>query len=327
MTDSSIQRTVHLAIWSKYLPPELIEEFEKKSGIRVRISHYSSNEELMAKLETGSSEYDVILPSDYMVSVMIHLGLLRELDYHQLKNVQSLDPRFLKKSYDPDNRYALPYDWGTTGIAVDHSQYPGSVKSWKELFLKVDLAGRFSLLDDAREVIGAGLKALGHSLNSVDPVHLSQVKTLLLQVKPRVKLFTSEPLTPLLNREVAVAQIFMSDALQARAIQGQEIEYLVPQEGGTLWIDHLAIPRRAQHPIEAHSLIDFLLEPKTNAETVKRVWVGPANRSAIELLPSQFRNHTTLFPSPGFWSSLEMIQDLGASLVVWDRLWTEVKAR
>ena len=325
-TESPSSRTVHLAIWSNYLPPELIEEFEKRYGVQVRVSNYSSNEELMAKLQTGSSEYDVILPSDYMVSAMIHLGLLRELDYAQLKNFKSLDSRFLKKSYDPENRYALPYDWGTTGIAVDHSQYPGKIQSWKELFEKPDLAGKLSLLDDSREVIGAALKALGFSLNSVDPVQLNQAKALLVQVKRRVKSFTSEPLTPLLHREVAVAQIFMSDALQARAARGQEIEYLVPEEGGTLWIDHLAIPKRAKHPVEAHLLIDFFLEPKTNAETVKRVWVGPANREAIHLLPSKFRNDPQLFPAPQVWLSYEMIQDLGASLVIWDRLWTEFKA-
>ncbi len=325
--DAPLTRTVNLAIWSNYLPLELVQEFEKKHGIHVRISNYSSNEELMAKLQTGSSEYDVIVPSDYMVFEMIHLGLVRELDYTQLKNVKSLNPKFLKKAYDPENRFSLPYDWGTTGIAIDHSQYPGKIRSWKELFESSDLAGKLSLLDDSREVMGAALKALGYSLNSVNPVQLNEAKELLLKVKGRVKTFTSEPLTPLLNREIAVAQIYMSDALQVRAIRGDVIEYLIPQEGGTLWIDNLAIPKQAKHSAEAHVLLDFLLEPRTNAETVKRVWVGPANSEAIQLLPASYRNHHLLFPSVSVEATCEMIQDLGASLAVWDRIWTEFKTR
>ncbi len=320
-------RFVNLAIWSNYIPQELIREFEQKQGVQIRVSNYSSNEELMAKLQTGASEYDVIVPSDYMVFAMIQLGLLKELDYALLKNTKSLDPRFLKKSYDPENQYSLPYDWGTTGIAIDHSQYPGMIQTWKELFEKPDLAGKISLLDDSREVIGAALKSLGYSLNSADPVQLNQAKELLFKSKTRVKAFTSEPLTPLLSREIAVAQIFMSDALQARAMRGGDIEYLVPKEGGTLWIDHLAIPKNAKHLKEAYLLVDFLLEPKSNAETVKRVWVGPANRDAAQLLPSELRRNFLLFPPSAFFSRCEMIQDLGPALAVWDRLWTEFKAQ
>ena len=325
-SDATPLRSVNLAIWSNYLPTELLQEFEKKHGIQVRVSHYSSNEEVMAKLETGSSEYDLVVPSDYMVNAMIHLGLLRELDYSRLKNVKTLDPRFLKKNYDPENRYSLPYDWGSTGIVIDHAQYPGTITSWKELFERPDLAGKLSLLDDSREVIGAALKSLGYSLNSIDAKQLGQAKELLVKVKPRVKTFTSEPLTPLLNREVAVAQIFMSDALQVRAMRGEVIEYLIPREGGTLWIDHLVIPKQAKHPNEAHVLLDFLLEPKTNVETVKRVWVGPTNRETAQLLPPLLRENQHLFPPERSWSALEMIQDLGTSGVIWDRLWTEFKA-
>lgn len=317
---------VSLAIWSNYLPSELIQEFERSTGIQVKITHFSSNEELLAKLQTGSSEYDVIVPSDYTVFALIHLGLLSELDYQLIKNSKSLDPRFLRKSYDPENRYALPYDWGTTGIAINRDLYPGKIQSWRDLFENSDLNGKLSLLDDSREVIGAALKASGHRLNSVSPEELRLAKNLLLKVKSRLKALTSEPLIPLLNGEVAVAQIFMSDALQARATRGNAIEYFVPKEGGTLWLDYLAIPARAKHSVEAHRLIDFLLEPRVNAETVKRVWVGPANREAVRLLPLDLQKHPQLFPPESFWASLEMVQDLGSSTLLWDRLWTEFKA-
>src|SRR5262249_5007931 len=127
-------RVVNLAIWSNYVSPEMLAEFEKSSGIKVRISNYSSNEELLAKLQAGASGYDVAVPSDYMVFAMVKLGLLEPLDYAQLGNSKSLDAKFMKKAFDPENKFSVPYDWGTTGIAVNRDLYKGELKSWKQLF-------------------------------------------------------------------------------------------------------------------------------------------------------------------------------------------------
>jgi spermidine/putrescine transport system substrate-binding protein len=184
-------RVVNLAIWSNYITPELLAKFKEKTGIQVQISNYSSNEELLAKLQAGASGYDVAVPSDYMVFAMIKLGLLNELDYSRLSNAKWVDPKFFKKSYDPDNKYSVPYDWGTTGIAVNRTLYSGKIKGWNDLFQKEDLVGKFSLLDDAREVLGAALKAQKFSLNSKNPEELKKAKELLLKVRPRVKAFTS----------------------------------------------------------------------------------------------------------------------------------------
>jgi spermidine/putrescine transport system substrate-binding protein len=317
---------VNLAVWSNYIPQEVIQNFERQSGIKVRVSHYSSNEELLAKIQTGSSEYDLVVPSDYMVFVMIKLGLLHALDYSQLASSKFIDAKFLKKAYDPENKYSVPYDWGTTGIAINHALYPGEVRSWKDLLEKTDLAGKISLLDDARELIGAALKSLGYSMNSTRMTELLQAKQLLLKNKARVKTFTSEPLMALLNGEVAVSQIYMSDALQVRKLRGDQIEYVVPAEGGTLWIDNLVIPAHAQHVKEAHQFLSFLLEPQSNAETVKSVWVAPANREVFKLLPEAYQKNHLLFPASSVLARCEMIQDLGSFISEWDRIWTEFKA-
>jgi spermidine/putrescine transport system substrate-binding protein len=329
-SSSDQQSVVNLAIWSHYIPPELLEDFTNKTGIRVQVSNYSSNEELLAKLQAGASGYDVAVPSDYMVFAMSHLGLLVELAHSQLPNMASLDSRFLKRNFDPANRYSVPYDWGTTGIAVNTKLYPSSLKSWKELFEKEDLKGGFSLLDDAREVLGAALKSLGYSLNSKNLAELKQAQSLVLKARRRVKAYTSEPLTPLVNGEFAVAHIFMSDALQARKqIQktpNGSLEYLIPAEGGTLWIDNLVIPKGALHIQEAYQLINFLLQGSSNAKTVMSVFVAPANRDALQLLPLELRKDPALFPSESALAHCEMIEDLGEFLPVWDRLWTEIKA-
>lgn len=320
-------KVVNLAIWSNYASPELLASFQKKTGIQVQVANYSSNEELLAKLQAGASGYDVAVPSDYMVFAMIKLGLIRELDYAQLPNSKSLDPRFLKKPYDPENKYSVPYDWGTTGIAVNRSIYKGEMKGWKNLFGNADLAGKFTLLDDVRETIGAALKAQGFSLNSKNPDELAKAKELLLKNRSKIKAFTSEPMMPLVNGETPVAHAYLSDALQARKQSGGKIEYVIPEEGGTLWIDNLVIPTGAQHIKEAHAFINFLLEATSNVSTVMSVFVAPANKDAFALLPKDFQTNTMLFPPESLLSKSEMIQDLGDSLAQWDRIWTEVKAQ
>lgn len=320
------QRVVNLGIWSNYLAPEAVADFEKRTGIKVQISNYSSNEELLAKLQAGGSDFDVIVPSDYMVYAMVRTGALRRLEMKKLPHAQGLDPRFLKKPFDPRNEYSLPYDWGTTGIAVNRALYAGEVRGWKDLFEKPDLSGKISLLDDAREVIGAALKEQGYSLNSHNAAELAKAKALLMRSRHRVKLFTSETLSSLTNAETSVAQAYVTDALQARRATGGRVQYVLPEEGGTLWLDNLVIPAQAPHPDEAHALIDYLLEPKTVTTAVTQLFVSPANLDAISLLPEPLRKDPLIFPSAQALSKFEMIEDLGDTARDWDRIWTEFKA-
>jgi spermidine/putrescine transport system substrate-binding protein len=318
-------RVVNLGIWSNYLTPEAMAEFQRRTGIVIQVSNFSSNEELLAKIQAGGSNFDVILPSDYMIFAMTRLGILLPLDYTKLPHARGLDPRFLKKPFDRENQYSLPYDWGTTGIAVNRNLYAGAVHGWKDLFEKPDLAGKISLLDDPREVIGAALKAKGYSLNSHKPEELAQAKQLLLAARKRVKLFTSETLLTLTNSEASVSHAFVTDALQARRAMGGKVDYILPEEGGTLWLDNLAIPAHAPHPAEAHALIDFLLEPRTIVATVNQLFVSPANALALPLLPEAIRKDPLMFPSDKALVKFEMIEDLGEATQVWDRIWTEFK--
>jgi len=319
-------RVVNLAVWANYLPAELLSEFEKRTGIKTQVSNYASNEELLAKLQAGASGFDLVFPSDYMIVAMVKLGLLRELDYSKISNFKLVDSKYLKKNYDPQNKYSIPYDWGTTGIAINRSIFSGQVKGWKDLFNNPQLSGKISLLDDAREVLGAALKAQGYSLNSKSAQELGKAKELLVKMRSRVKLFTSEPLMPLTNGEVAVSQIYMSDALIARKRTGGKVEYVIPEEGGTFWVDNLVIPSGATHVEEAYQLMNFLLEATSNVTTVMSVFVAPTNREAIHLLPKELQNDPMLFPSPGVLARCEMIEDLGNDLSLWERMWTEVKA-
>jgi spermidine/putrescine transport system substrate-binding protein len=319
-------RTVHVAIWSGYLPDPVAQAFEKKTGIKPVISNYSSNEELLAKLQAGASGYDVVVPSDYMVGVMVKQGMLRTLERAELPNAQPLDPKLLKKSFDPENKYSVPFDWGTTGIAINPTLYKGKVAGWKELLEKPDLAGKFTLLDDVRETMGAALRALGYSINSRKQAELARAKELLIKARPRLKAFTSEVVPALANGETAVAQAYNTDALRARKDSGGKIDFVLPKEGCTLWIDHFAIPASAPHPAEAHEFIDFMLSPATGVGAVQAILIAPSSLATKDLLPEAFRKDATIFPSEAELKNCEMIEDLGADLEHWDRAWTEVKA-
>jgi spermidine/putrescine transport system substrate-binding protein len=319
-------RVVNLAIWSSYVTEGKLKEFERRAGTRVQVTHYSSNEELLAKLQAGGGGYDVVVPSDYMVKAMIELKLLRELEPARVPNAGSVDPRHLRKPYDPANRYSFPYHWGTTGIAVNRALHSGPVRGWKDVFENPALAGKFSLLDDVREALGVALRLLGHSMNTRDPAQLEEAKKLLIRVRPKVKAFTSEPMAPLADGEVAVAHAYVTDALRARQRTGGKVDYVIPEEGATLWFDNLAIPAGAPHPAEAHALMDFLLEAATEAETTRSFFAAPANLKSLALLPPDLRGNPALFPPPEAFQKLEMLEDLGEATRAWDRAWAEVKA-
>ena len=171
------EKKLNVYIWSEYLPQEVIEEFERRTGISVRYDLYDSNEPVLEKLQSGVADYDLVVPSDYMVRILVHLKLLRPLDRSRLKNFGNLDPRFLDKAFDPGNAYSLPYLWGTTGYGYNRPRAGREQDSWAPLFDPAN-RGRILMLDDMRECFAVALKFLGHSLNSTDPAVLKQAADL-----------------------------------------------------------------------------------------------------------------------------------------------------
>lgn len=321
--DEATPKVVNLAVWSNYVSQELLQEFEKTHGIKVQISHYSSNEELLAKLQAGASGYDVAVPSDYMVFAMSKLGLLNKLDLIKLTEFKNLD--YTHKAFDPKNEYSVPYGLTFTVLGYHKDFYKGKLLGWKDLFTRPDLNGKFTLLDDAREVVAATQKSLGQSINDVTPAGLAAVKKALISIRPKVKSFTSETLTAVSSGETPVAHMYMSDCLQAKRNTQGKVECVLPVEGGTLTIDSLVIPKGAIHLSEAHQLIAFLLSAKANAATTQAIFVTPANRAARALLSPELQKEQGLFPSAEVVNRFEMMGDLGEGLSQIDRIWTELK--
>lgn len=319
-------KEINLAIWGNYLSPEVQNRFEKSTGIKLHISNYSSNEELLAKVQSGASGIDVAVPSDYMVGIMAKTDLLEPLNLEQITNKSLLSENWLKPAYDPENKYSLPYAWTTAGFAINTDLYSKPLKTWKEFFTNPDLKGKISMLDDAREVIGAALKANGFSVNTTKPEELAKAKETLLAVKPRIKMFRSDTIEALVNKEVAIAHAYSVDALQAAA-KNPKIIYILPEEGGTRSVDNLVIIKGAQHREAAHQLINFLLSPEANLAFVNKVRGGPVLKVTREKLGPDLKNNAALFPTEAQMKNLEKIVDVGDQTKLYDELWTAIKSQ
>lgn len=320
------EKVLNLAIWSNFINLETVSRFEKETGIKVLISNYSSNEELLAKLQAGATGYDVAVPSDYMVSIMAKSNLLEPLKRNALSHFGDLESTFLQKSFDPNNKFSVPYCWSVSGIAINRSRTKAKIASWKDVWATHELKGQISLLDDARETLGAMLKANGVSLNTTQPEEIAKARQVLAKYRSHIRAYTSEPLDIIVQGEVAVAHMYSTDALQAREKAHGHIDFVLPVEGGAMSIDNLVIPRGAKHLDAAHQFINFLVTAQANAELVRTVWGGPVVKGVAASLPKELQSNKTLFPAAEALTHYEHIEDLGDATALYDRAWTEIKA-
>lgn len=321
------ERRLNIYIWTNYLPQDVVADFEKRTGIDVRVDTYDSNETILAKLQSGVADYDLVVPSDYMLKVMIPQKLLREIDRARLPGLANLDSRFLDRRFDPGNRHSLPYLWGTTGIGYDKSKVAAPIDSWEALFDERH-AGRILMLDDVREAFGAALKLLGRSINETDPAVLRQAAEKLKQQKRLVRTYNSSDFANLLAAgDVDVAQGWNGELAEAVAASQGRLAYVVPREGGTLWIDSLAIPASARNIDPAYEFLQFVLEPEIAARIVNGVHYAGANKAALPKIDAAIRNDPAIYPPQEVLDRCEFIEDLGETTQLLDELWTEVKAQ
>jgi spermidine/putrescine-binding protein len=317
---------LNIYIWSEYLPQEVIDEFSQSTGIQVNVDLYDSNEALLAKLQSGVADYDLVVPSDYMVKTLIAERLLQPLDRTRLARLGNLDPRFLDKPFDPGNRYSVPYFWGTTGIGYDKTKVKEPVTSWSVLF-DPKWKGQILMLDDVREVFGVALKSMGQSLNTTDPAILARAAEKLKRQKRLVKTYDSGDFANILAAgDVALAHGYNGQIAEVVAHEPDRLAYVVPAEGGTFWMDNLAIPAGARNVDSAHRFIDYVLLPEVNAEIVNGVSYASANLPARQFIDPEILNDPSVYPGDDVLSRCEFLADVGETTTLLDRYWTEIKA-
>jgi spermidine/putrescine-binding protein len=321
---SKVPKTLYYFTWSDYVDPDTMAEFERREGVKVVVDTFSSNEELLAKLQSGAGGYDVAVPSDYMVSIMVHQGLLAELDLGKIPNVLMVDERLQRLPFDPDNRHSIPYLWGTVGVGYDSAVIPTPPDSWAVLW-DPQFKGRISMLNDQREVLGAALRSLGHSLNTKDPAIIEQAKTRLLAQKALVKTYTSENYDQLLASGEVVLAHGWGGAVARAMIERPSIKFVVPKEGGTIWSDCLVVLKSARNKDLAIRFINFLLDAPVAARTTDRVLFASSNRDAKALVNEQVRQNSAIYTPEPVFARLEWMVDLGRAIRLYDRAWTELK--
>lgn len=320
---------LHLYNWSEYIEPELFDEFEAEYGVKVIEDTFASNEELLAKLQAGASGYDLIVPSDYMVEIMIEEDLLAELNKDNIPNLTNLDPKFTDPPFDPGMNYCVPYQWGTTGIGYNADEFDEPPDSWAFLFdpeLASGYAGSLTMLNDSRESMGAALKYLGYSLNSTNEAELEQARDLLIQQKSMVYSYDSEQYEDLVSAdETMLAHGWSGDFFMA-AVEDERIWYAIPREGGTIWVDNLCIPKTAPSQYTAEVFIDFLNRPENAAKVTNFTWYGSPNSAANEFIDPEILEEPAIYPPPDVMEKLEWIEDVGDATPLYERFWTEIKA-
>lgn len=317
---------LHLYTWDDYLNPELIQKFEQEHGCRLVIDIFDSNESMLAKLKAGASGYDVLVPSSYMVKILAREGLIVELDHSQLTNLQHVDEDYLSNlAFDKEMKWSVPYMLAPTGIAYVSDRVEGIEPSWR-VFERADLKGRMTLLNDSRETIGAALKTLGFSLNTVDEGQIAQARDLIIQWKKNLAKFESEQYdSGLASAEFFVSQAYAGDAFQAKE-DNEAIEFVLPEEGTSVACDDLVISKDAPNPELAYAFIDFLTDPANAAANMEYIYYLAPNKTAYELVSKEFREIEALFLDEERMQKCEVIDDLGEKNALYNAAWDAVRA-
>jgi spermidine/putrescine transport system substrate-binding protein len=316
--------TLHYYTWSDYVGEDLLREFEGQHHVKVIVDTFSSNEELLAKLQSGATGYDVTVPSDFMVSIMAKQGLLADLDLGQIPNAKLLAERFQRIPADPDHRYSVPYLWGTVGIGYDSDRITPAPESWNVLW-DPRYKGRISMLNDQREVFGAALRATGHSINARDPTAIEEAKAKLISQKPLVKTYTSDRYDQMLvSGEVALAHGW-GGAVARAMVERPSIGYVIPKEGASIWADCLVVLKSSRQKDLAMIFINYLLDARVAARTTDRILFASANRDAKALVRPAIRDNPAVYPPEAVLNRLEWTSDVGEAIRLYDRAWTELK--
>lgn len=311
--------------WTEYIPDSVISKFEDEYGIKVNYSTYSSNEECLAKVQSSAEgTYDIIVPSDYMVTIMRKKGLLEELDKDKITNLENIDDAYLNQEFDPSNKYSVPLDTGSVVLAVNKDIVKDKITSYKDL-IKPEYANSIVALDDQRAVIGVALKALGYSLNEVDDSKLEEAKAFLAKLTPNIKLFDSDtPKTAIITGEASIG--FMWNAECALAMQEKSsVDVVYPKEGMYKFIDSFTIPKGAKNKENAELFINFILRPEINAEIVAAYPYTSVNKVAKDLLPETYTNNAASNIPASEMGKGEFVKDLGDSTAKFDKIWSEIK--
>lgn len=316
--------------WGEYIDPEIIDLFEEETGIDVIYEEFETNEIMYPKIQSGAIAYDVVCPSDYMIQRMIENDLLAEINYDHIPNLKYIGDNYMKMSrqFDPENKYSVPYLWGTVGILYNKKMVDEPVDSWGILWDK-KYEDSILMQDSVRDAFAVALKYLGYSLNSTDLDELEAAKNLLIEQKPLVQAYVIDQVRDkMIGGEAALGVIYSGEALYCQQ-ENPDLDYVIPKEGTNIWIDSWVIPKNAKNVENAEAFINFLCRPdiaKMNFDYITYSIPNTAGRDLID--DESLRNSPIAFPDDSKLENCETFRFLGDDNdALYNRLWREIKSK
>ena len=317
---------LNIFIWTEYVPDSVIQKFEDETGIKVNVTTFSSNEDMLAKVKAeAEGTYDIVQPSDYMVKQMISQDMLEELDKDKLTNLGNIGKQYMNPSYDPGNKYSVPYQGGVAAIAVNTSRVDMDITSYDDLF-DPSLKNSIVALDDYRAVIGMTERSMGLSMNETDPDKLSQVQDKLMTLKDNIKVYDSDsPKSALISGDCTVGYCWSAEIALAME-ENPDIKIVFPSEGAYVFMDNWAIPKGSKHKEAAEEFINYILDSETSqAISAEYPYLNP-NTAAVEAMGSDYTDNEAKNPPENVINAGEYVDNLdNDTIAILDSMWTKLK--
>ena len=320
------ERTINVYNWGEYIDESVLEEFEEETGIHVNYKTFASNEMLYSAIKGGGNNYDVIFPSDYMVARMQEEGMLRELDYSKIPNAANIDPRYLNPAYDPEQKYSIPYMWGTTGIIYNTTMVDEAPTCWMDLFT-TELKGQVLIFDNPRDCIGLALKALGYSFNTTNKDEIAEAADLLIRQKEEgiVQAYVMDQIfDKMINNEAAIGTYYAGDYL-TMVEENPDLAFVQPEEGSNLFVDAMCIPTCSKNYEDALAFINFLCRDDIVLRNCEETGYSSPSVTAMELMDEEMASDPIAYPGEDILDKAETFGGLpGDTLTFYDHEWIRI---
>lgn len=320
---AAAEGTLALYNWGDYINPDVLTKFTEETGIAVTLDTYSSNEEMLAKIQAGATGYDIVFPSVHMNDIMLKLGLLEKTGINAHPDFKNIDPAFLRAKEDPASEYCLPYAWGTVGVFYNEA-VTGPVASWEDFFaIPEKTGGKITLLDDMREVLAIGLMVNGKSVNTAEPADVQAATDYILSKKAAVSAFTYDSMAMLSSGDIAAAHFFVGGNVFFTEMP--DIKYVIPAEGATMYQENICVLASAPNKDNAKKFLEFYLRPEIAALNVAQQFNGTPNIPANDLTPDFIKSNPAINVQGDTMARLQIFEDIGAALKLYDRAWNTVR--
>ncbi len=317
---------LNIYAWAEYIPAELIDKFEKKHDVTINYSTFENNETMYTKMKLLNGRgYDIVFASNYFITKMSHDGLLSQIDLTKIKHFDEIIPELTNLLHDPMNKYSVPYIWGATGISFNSDLIESkNAKSWNDLWKKENIKNVL-LIDDIRDVFGMALKKNGFSINTKNINEIEKAYADLLLLSQNIVLFNSDaPQQPYLSGEVSIGMQWNGNAYQGNKDM-PSLQFVMPEEGGILWMDSFTIPEKSTKKDLAHKFISFMYEPESQAIITETLGYASATTSGKNLLNDDLKNNTMIYPTAENLKKGEFIDDIGDTIHVYERFWNKFR--